>query len=358
MITTPRLEIDLKKIQHNAQSLVERLGSKGITVTGVTKVVLGYPDIAKTLLRAGVNSLGDSRIENIQRMREAGIQTQFILIRTPLMSKASLVVEHADVSFNTELAVVEKLSQAAVAQKKTHRILLMIELGDLREGILPKKLNQTIEQVLLLPKIQLMGLGTNLACLGGVKPNHQKMKQLSDLVWAVEKKFNLTIDCVSGGNSANLDWVFSLDESAGDWNRINNLRLGESIFLGCETLNRNPIDGLHTNAFTLVTEVIESKTKPSVPSGEICQDAFGNKPDFESRKGDIHHAILGIGRQDVLVPGLTPIHNQLDLLGASSDHMIIATRSPLSVGAQIKFRLDYGALLAAMTSPFVEKHFS
>ena len=358
---TPRLEIDLKKIQYNTHCLVERLGSKGITVTGVTKVTLGHPEIARTMLRAGVNAIGDSRIENIQRMREAGIKTRFILLRTPLISKASQVVEHADVSFNTELSVIEKLSQAAVRQEKTHQILLMVELGDLREGIPPEELNETVEQVLRLPRIQLMGIGTNLACLGGVKPDHQKMKQLSDLAQLLEKKFDLRLECISGGNSANLEWIFGIGESS-DIGRINNLRLGESIFLGCETLNRSPIEGLHTDAFTLVTEVIESKTKQSVPSGEICQDAFGKKPVFQSMqiRGKIHHAVLGIGRQDVLVSGLTVLPTEsghLDVLGSSSDHMVVATESPLLVGEYVRFRLNYGALLAAMTSPFVEKCF-
>ena len=173
-------------------------------------VTLGNPEITRTLLRAGVNTIGDSRIENIQRMRKAGIKTRFILIRTPLISKVDLVVEHADVSFNTELAVIEKLSQAAVKQKKTHQILLMIELGDLREGIPPEELDETVEQVLGLPGINLIGIGTNLACLGGIKPDHQKMKQLSDLAQRVEKKFNLTLEYVSGGNSANLEWFFGL----------------------------------------------------------------------------------------------------------------------------------------------------
>lgn len=350
-MTTPRLQIDLKKIHHNTRQLVERLGSKGITVTGVTKVALGSPDIAKTLLSAGVQSIGDSRIENIQKMREAGISAEFILLRTPGISRAAEVVKYADLSLNTELKVIKILSKAAQKQKKTHRILLMVELGDLREGILPQDLDETVRQSIGLPGIHLSGIGTNLACLGGVKPDLQKMKQLSDLAQSLETKFDLKFETVSGGNSANFDWFFS----APDTGRINNLRLGESIFLGCETLNRNPIDGLHTDAIALITEVIESKLKPSVPSGEIGQDAFGNIPEFKDR-GLIHHAILGIGRQDVEVSGLTPVTSELEVFGASSDHVIVVSKQKqLQIGEEVSFRLSYGALLAAMTSPYVEK---
>ena len=75
-MATPRLQIDLKKIHHNARRLVEHLGSKGVTVTGVTKGALGSPDIATAMLRAGVESIGDSRIENIQKMRDGFLAKQ------------------------------------------------------------------------------------------------------------------------------------------------------------------------------------------------------------------------------------------------------------------------------------------
>jgi len=346
---TPRLEIDLRKIQQNASVLVERLASRGLSVTGVTKVALGNVEIARALLNAGVATIADSRIENIQKMRHAGIAATFLLLRTPMISQIAQVVEHADISFNTEMEVIRQLSQAAESAKKTHRIALMVELGDHREGILPEDLDDTVRQSIQLPNIRLAGIGTNLACLGGAMPNRQKMEQLSDLAQSVEEKFHLTLDFVSGGNSANLEWLFDCSDPG----RVSDLRLGESIFLGCETLNRSPIPGLHTDAFTLVTEVIESKIKASLPSGEICQDAFGEKRTFLDR-GKIHHAILAIGRQDVLVSGLTT--DQFDILGSSSDHLIIDSRQQrLHVGEEVRFRLTYGALLAAMTSPYVKK---
>jgi len=144
--------------------------------------------------------------------------------------------------------------------------------------------------------------------------------------------------------------------STEDIGRINNLRLGESIYLGCETLYRKPIPGLFTDAFTLVAEVIESKIKPSVPNGEVCQDAFGNIPEFQDR-GQIRRAILGVGLQDVLVSGLTP-GSDIDILGMSSDHIIVdAKEIDLNVGNEVEFSLNYGALLSAMTSPYVMKRY-
>ncbi len=347
---TPRIEIDLAKIAHNTKKLKELYGSKGISVIGVTKVVCGDPKIADVLIKSGISTLGDSRIANIRRMHKAGIQAQFMLLRTPIPSQAELVVKYADISLNSELSVVKSLSKFAVKNNTTHKIILMIELGDLREGLMPSDLEDMVREVVELEGIELSGIGTNLACLGGIKPDEEKMRYLSSLTKEVEERFNLTLEFVSGGNSANYNWFMSTE----DVGRINNLRLGESIYLGFETLYRKPIPGLFTDAFTLVTEVIESKIKPSVPYGEVCQDAFGNIPEFQDR-GQIRRTILGVGLQDVLVSGLTP-RSAINILGTSSDHIIVnAKEIDLNVGNEVEFNLNYGALLSAMTSPYVKK---
>ncbi len=347
---TPRIQINLEKIAHNAKTLKEHYGAKDVDVIGVTKAICGDPDIAEMLVKSGIKILADSRLENIIRMRNAGIQAQFLLLRTPALSQVGEVVKYSDISLNSEIAVIKRLSKFAVEQNVKHKIILMVEMGDLREGIMPLDLDRTIEQVLKIEGVELIGLGTNLACFGGIKPDEEKMQTLSSIVNNIEKKFGLKPDIISGGNSANYDWFMSTK----DVGRINNLRIGESIFLGRETLNRKLIPGLFTDAFTLVAEVIELKTKPSVPYGEIYQDAFGNIPEFKDN-GQIKRAILGIGLQDVLVSGLTP-KLDIEILGASSDHIIIdSKKTKLKVGNELAFDLNYGALLSAMTSPYVIK---
>ena len=349
-MTAPRLEIDLDKIQHNVHTLVERLAARGISVTGVTKATLGSPEIACALLRAGVTGLGDSRIENIEAMHRAHITASMTLIRSPMLSQVDRVVAHADVSFNTELDVISKLSSAAQDARRVHGIVLMVELGDLREGIMPEDVEKTVRETLRFPNIAFKGIGTNLACCSGVSPNDRNMTELSSLASSIESKFALTVDIVSGGNSANIEWALSSADSG----RINDLRLGESILLGREPLHRLPIDGLHTDAITLIAEVIESKVKPSQPWGQIAQTAFGEKPPTADR-GQISQAILAIGRQDTDPCGL---HSTLDMeiLGASSDHLIIESGNyGLPVGAEMRFQIDYSALVRAMTSPFVAK---
>ena len=351
-MTTPRIDINIAKIAHNAKELKELYGSKGVGVIGVTKVVCGDPNIADALLKSGISVLADSRIANIRRMRDAGIQAQFVLLRTSIPSQIEDVVRYTDISLNSELSVIKALSKSAVKQDTTHKLILMVELGDLREGIMPSDLEDTVRAVMEMDGIEIVGIGTNLACLGGIKPDEEKMGYLSSITRDVEERFGLTLEFVSGGNSANYSWFISTENIG----RINNLRLGESIYLGCETLYRKPIPGLFTDAFTLLTEVIESKIKPSVPYGEVCQDAFGNVPEFQDR-GQIRRAILGVGLQDVLVSGLTPRSN-IDILGTSSDHIIVnAKQIDLKVGNEVEFDLNYGALLSVMTSPYVIKKY-
>ena len=349
-MASPRIQIDLKKIAHNTKALIKLYGSKGIEIIGVTKVVCGDPSIAETLVKCGIRILADSRIENIKKMRNAGIQAEYLLLRIPSLSQVYEVVKYADISLNSELSVIRKLSESAIENCHKHKIVLMVELGDLREGIMPSDIHNTVQEILKLEGIILMGMGANLACFGGVKPDEEKMGLLSNIVKEIEEKYKLNLWFVSGGNSANYNWF----TSATDVGRVNNLRLGESIFLGRETVNREQIPGLYTDAFTLIAEVIESKLKPSKPYGEICQDAFGNVPSFLD-SGLMQRAILNIGLQDVNISGLIP-RKDISILGASSDHLIVDSKKvKIGVGDDVEFDLNYSALLSVMTSPYVMK---
>ncbi len=346
----PRIEIELDKLAYNARKLKALYGSKGIRVTAVTKGVCGSYRIASALLNSGIRSFGDSRIANIQKMREAGVDAQFILLRSPMPSEVERVVEFADVSLNTEVSVIRLLARYACQHDKIHQVILMIELGDLREGILPSDVEPVVAEVMGLQGVKLIGIGTNLACFGGVKPTEAKMHELSTMAGYLQQQYGITFEVVSGGNSANYQWFISTP----DVGLINHLRIGEAILLGCDTLTRERIPGLYTNAFTLVAEVIELKTKPSQPYGEIGQDAFGRVPVFKS-KGDMERAILALGRQDVDWSAITP-RIKADVLGASSGHLILDVSGlGLEVGAKVQFDLGYSALIRAMTSPYVEK---
>ncbi len=349
-MASPRIEIDFEKIAHNARLLKAHYTSIGITIIGVTKVVCGNPEIAKTLLKCGITILADSRMRNVRRMRKSGIDSAIVLLRTPLRSELSEVIEQCNISHNSEYSIIEKLSHLSIGNNSVHKIILMVELGDLREGILPADLKELVAKTKKLKGVEIVGLGTNLACFGGVQANDKNMGELSSLAVELEAQLGTKLTYVSGGNSANYGW----SKKTKDVKRVNYLRLGESIFLGCDPLTKKPILGMYTDAFSLVAEVIESNTKASIPSGEVRYDAFGQTPHFQDN-GLIKRVILGVGVQDVAISGLRPRLN-VEIIGASSDHLIIDTKNKsIKVGVELKFDLNYAALLSAMTSPYITK---
>ncbi len=178
---------------------------KGISLMGVTKAVLGEPSVAKAMIQGRDKFIADSRIENIQKMKSAGISTQFVLLRTPL-SHAESIVKNADISLNTEIETLKNLSYHAKIQNKIHKVIIMVELGDLREGLVPYDLPQFVRETLVFPNLKIIGVGCNLACYGGIKPDDKNMREFSEIVTLLEKEFQIDLEIISGGNSANYEW--------------------------------------------------------------------------------------------------------------------------------------------------------
>jgi ornithine racemase len=309
-------------------------------------------EIANTLVNTGIHSIGESYLQNIAKMRTAGVQAKFMLLRSPMLSEAEQTVALADISLNSELCVIRSLNQYASRLKKTHKIILMIEMGDLREGILPTQVELYFEEILRLKNIELIGIGTNLLCFGGIKPDTSNMSVLSSIADQIQEKYKLQLEVVSGGNSANYSW-FQNNTHLG---LINHLRIGENILLGSDPTVKKPIPGLFTDVFQLQAEVIESKDKPSMPYGVITFDAFGDVPVFKDT-GRMNRALLAIGKQDLDVKGCFPI-DDTEIIGSSSDHLIVNPKNlTLKVGDVLTFNITYRALLRLMVSPYIVKNY-
>jgi predicted amino acid racemase/arginase family enzyme len=350
----PRITIDLERIERNARTVVERCRASEIGVFGVTKGTCGMPQVARAMLRGGVTGIGESRFENIRRLRASGIDAPIMLLRSPPLSLIEEVIKTVDISLNSELATIRELSRVAERMARVHDIILMVDLGDLREGIWPSDLIPTVEQVMALPGVRVAGIGTNLTCFGAIIPTEINLGELAGHAEKLRKAFRLDLTYVSGGNSSSLPLLLAGRMPKG----INHLRIGEAILQGGrDTFHDQPWTELDRDIFLLSGELLEVKTKPSVPIGTMGVDAFGNRPVFED-KGDRLRAIVNIGREDVAVEGLNPAAPGIEVLGASSDHLILdvtdAQPAP-QVGDNVAFRMSYAALLAAMTSEYVEK---
>jgi predicted amino acid racemase len=349
----PYITIDLDKIEHNTRTIVGLCKQHGITVTGVTKGTCGHPEVAKAMLRGGVSAIGDSRMQNIYRLKTAGIRTSYMLVRVPPLSDVDAVVELVDLSLNSELAVLAGLADAARRRRRVHEVIIMADLGDLREGVWPDDLVPFVREAHKLVGIHLVGLGTNLGCFGGVVPSEDNMNQLLKQAREIETTFDLALTWISGANSSALEFIAEGRMPK----RINHARIGEAILLGRETTHRRSWPDTFQDAFVLHAEVLELKQKPSVPLGERTEDAFGRHPDFEDR-ANMARALLNVGREDIDVEGLVPTDPRVRILGASSGYLVVdvtPTVGAVRVGDELSFSLNYGALLAAMTSEYVNK---
>ncbi|NLJ98847.1 MAG: alanine/ornithine racemase family PLP-dependent enzyme [Tissierellia bacterium] len=348
----PKIKIDLKKIEHNVKTIIDLCNKYNIKVAGVTKVFCGHPKITQAYIDGGVSYLADSRTENLAKFKDFSLPK--MLLRLPMLSEVGKVVEYADISLNSEVETIKALSEKASAIGKVHKVILMVDLGDLREGYYEEEeLYNGVKEVLSLEGVEIVGVGTNLTCYGGVIPEESNLKKLIKIAKTIEEKYNIKMEIISGGNSSNLHLLLAGKRIPG----MNNLRLGESLVLGLETAYGNRIHNTYDDAFKLIAEIIEVKEKPSVPTGKIGRDAFGKVPIFKDR-GIRKRMICGIGRQDVEPDSLTPIDDGITILGASSDHLILdGTDSNMDykVGDKIEFKLTYGGILGAMTSKYVTK---
>jgi len=351
----PRLDIDLNKIRKNTENIKSICSQYGIKVVGITKGCSAIPEVAQAMINGGLKILGDSRIENIRSLRESGIKADLMLIRIPMLSEVDEVIKWADISLNSEISVINSLSQSAIKEGTIHKIILMIDVGDLREGIMPEDTIKIVNKIKNCSGIKLIGIGTNFCCISGVMPSKENLIQLVKLADAIEDNYNISLEVISGGNTSVLKFV----EDGTIPKRVNQLRIGVGILLGQDDARSCNLVGTSQDTFILSGEIIELKEKPSLPYGEIGRDAFGEIPVFQDL-GIRKRAILALGKQDIHLDSLIPEKKEIEIVGASSDHLIIditCFKETLKVGDEIKFRLNYPALLAATTSKYINKNF-
>ena len=347
----PQLEFDLALLRSNADAVISRCRGMGIRVCGVIKGVDGLPEAARVLHAAGAAELGTSRLEQVAKCRAAGVPGPWLLIRIPGLTELPDVVALCETSLQSEWPTLLALEEECLRQNKTHRVIVMTDLGDLREGFWDKKeLVDVCERVERdLPHVHLAGIGVNLTCYGSTKPTPEKMNELVGLARQVEQRIGRELEIVSGGATSSFTLVHWGTMPAG----VNHLRIGEAILLGKDLQvdwGIRDMDYLRMDALTLRAEVVEVKDKPTYPIGEFAIDAFGRKPVYEDR-GIRRRAILALGRADVgELESLIPREPGLTVIGGSSDHCIVDVEDcprRLQVGDIVEFSLCYSHMLYA-----------
>lgn len=353
----PKLVVDLKKLRHNIDRVLINCQDQGVEVAGVIKGCSGLPECAELMAQAGCRFIASSRLEQIEAARNYGVQADFMLIRVPMLSEAAEVVRLTEISLNSESKVLRALDHQAGLQDKRHKVILMVDLGDLREGFWDR--DELIEAAMCVENnmhnLELAGVGTNLGCYGGIDATVEKLNELVECAEQIEAKIGRELEFVAGGSTTSYPRILEKNMPK----RINLLRIGEAMLLardlqefwGCD------MSDMYQDVFTLRAEVIEAREKPTYPVGEIMYDAFERKPEFEDR-GIRKRALIALGRADfAFADMLIPRDEKIQILGASSDHTILDVQDcerDYKVGDIIEFDLCYSTIVYATNSPNVD----
>jgi len=323
----PRLVVKLNAITENTSKTIDRCRVFGVEVVGVTKGVSGLPSVAKAMVEGGIRTLGDSRLKNIARMREAGLDQPMILIRSPAPSEVEETVRLCDASLNVDVGVLHALSEQALRTGKKHDVVLMVDLDTGREGILCSDLPGVIREVLAMKGLNLRGLGVYFDMRSEDELHKPLISRLVRLAEDLGKECNTSLSVVSGGSSN----VFRSLLLEGEFvPGLSQLRIGTAILLGLSaSIGPRRIQGFHHDTFLLDAELIEVKRK------------------------DRTYGILALGTLDVDPQFLFPTETGIRVQRATSDHTLVdLTESAVSfrVGDRLIFELGYPALSRLMAS--------
>lgn len=357
----PALFYDRAKLVNNVRILSSKCGEHGIDIAGIIKATNGAAATAEDFVAGGAKLIGSSRLEQLARAKAAGIRVPLLMIRVPMLSEVSEMLNIADISLNSEPVVLEAINEAALKRGITHKVILMADLGDLREGFfdMEELIETAVKVENEMPGLVLAGVGTNLGCYGSVMPTEDKMSALAELAEHVESEIGRELEYVSGGATSSLLGVYNGYMPS----KINMLRLGAGPIIGpLEDVrvcyNLEVMDELDT-PFSLEAEVIELKVKASYPQGRLGVDAAGKKRKYFDR-GMRRRALLAMGRADYGdIDNLIPDRKGVELVGASGDHTIIDVEDidgNIKIGDIVTFRLKYDALLNLSASENVKKY--
>jgi len=350
------LTLSKHKLKQNFIFLKNLFEEKGISWGAVSKIFCGNRLFLSELINLGVREIHDSRISNLAMIKMINSEVQTVYIKPVSKQNIGKLVQFADVSLNSELKTIEWISEEAVLQGKKHKIIIMVETGDLREGVMGEKLLDFYSRVFELPNIEIIGLGTNLNCLNGIMPSTDKLIQLSLYKQIIELKFNKSIPWISAGTSVTIPLMLTHQLPSG----INHFRVGETLYFGMNLVEERVIPGMYGDVFKLNVEIVELQEKPLLPTGELAPTPQGELKEFDEKLfgKSSFRAIIDVGVLDVDPKYLIPMDKSIEILGASSDMIIINLGENLKgykVGDVLHFDLKYMGALSLLNSDYIDK---
>lgn len=350
------IELNREKLRHNYKFLDNLFSRNGRDWGVVSKLLCGNTTFIRELMDLGVREVHDSRISNLRVIKSINPEVQTVYIKPPAQKVIKSLVKYADVSFNTELETIKLISAEAQKQGKSHKVIIMIEMGDLREGVMGEELIDFYGSIFRLPNISIVGIGTNLNCLSGVMPSHDKLIQLSLYKQLIETTFKRKIPWVTGGSSVTIPLMLKRMLPVGN----NHFRVGETLFFGNNLVTGKTIKGMKSDIFRLHAQIIELNEKPKVPIGELGTNVAGEAFEVDEKElgKKSFRAILDLGLLDIETKNIFPVDKQIDFAGASSDMIVVDlgdNNKNYQVGDFISFRLNYMGVLSILNSNYIDK---
>lgn len=354
-MTFPKLIVNQNQLKENGQRILKGCQEAGIHVAAVVKGVNGSPQMIQNLLDLGLTIFASSRLRHLQTARDLDPNITSYALRIPMHDEIEDLVDTADISLNSDLETVRQINQVCRQKDKTHQV--MVELGDLREGVYDDQelvhMVKTIEED--LDYVHLRGIATNLGCYGSILPTPEKTQELVDKADLVNQAIGREIDYISGGATT----TYPLVARGVIPKAVNEMRIGTAFFIN----DYDPVFEykFHDHeAISIQAQIIEIKDKPTYPIGTIGINAFGEKPHYEDR-GIRKRAIIAVGRQDIGdCSHLLPFDDKIEIVGGSSDHTILDIQDSskdYQVGDIVDFHMEYETMMMAFQSQSVEKVF-
>ncbi|MEI6452330.1 MAG: alanine racemase [Actinomycetes bacterium] len=343
----PRLTIDLDAVAANTRLLAARLRGAGLSLIGVTKCVDGEPRVGQAMLEAGGAGLADSRLPALARLAAASLGP-LTLIRAPQPDELETVAQVADRVLLSDVGAARVLGEHAPG---AIQILLTVDLGDRREGVLPEAAPAVAATLAALPRIELAGISVNFACLSGQLPSQALFRQAEDVLAGIADRCATEPLLSLGGTCV----IQHIDGYAPRF--ATEIRSGGGPVYGYDFVSGAGLDGLERTDPVLTAVVLECYRKPPAPQGPGGLDAFGHVPEVALPDDEAWYAMLAVGRRDCEPGGLRPLLPGSYLAGATSDVSVLITPEPLRPGDTVSFAVDYDALVRAVTSPFVTTQF-
>jgi len=343
--------VDLEKLKHNINYIIDFCAEKRLDLIAVVKGCVAYLPIIETFQKCGIKTFGISKTSIVSK-KLPYMDHRPMMIAIPSVREADIVARCFKTSLNSEIATIQALRHAADKTDWEHEIILMVDNGDLREGVMPEDVVKTVQEILEIRSshLKFCGLGANLGCCSGTLPDKQNINLLQELAIDVEKTLGCEVKTISIGGSVLFDWM----ENNKLPSKINQIRIGEAILLGnIPTVNIKHKDLFH-DVFTFKGELLEIKEKPSLPPGKQGFDAFGRVSRFQDR-GIRKRAILNFGFSDTETSGLTPRLKGISIVNSNSDYTIADVTDcceTLRVGDTLDFDVNYSAMMRAFISPY------